>query len=229
MKKQSPKPEELQRECDAEIKRMRELNSKASAADGESAKDVLEKVEASNLLDEVKQTLSAAKGDPDAAAKCEKRLLELKLKLDEASDALEWPALVAEANDWIGQLKELVDQHGTQQQEDKSNDLTEQIEDIIREKKMDRLRKKIEQLRTLYYEILFAQPGFWVGTFNNLEKQKNRMNDQGRATRLLDQGRDCIAKNNVTGLQNVVRQLWDLLPQEIVEQTQRGYQSGLVR
>ena len=69
MKKQSPKPEELQREWDAEMKRMRELNSKASAADGETAKDVLEKVEVSNLLNEVKETLSAAKGDPDAAAK----------------------------------------------------------------------------------------------------------------------------------------------------------------
>ena len=155
--------------------------------------------------------------------------MELKLKLDEASDALEWPALVAEANEWSDYLKKIVDQHGTQQQTDKSEDLTEQVEAIIREKKMDRLRKKIEQLKSLYYEILFAQPGFWVGTFNNLEKQKHRMNDQGRATRLLDQGRDCIARNNVTGLQNVVRQLWDLLPPEVVEQTQRGYQSGLVR
>jgi molecular chaperone DnaK len=229
MKKQSPKPEELQRECDAEIKRMCELNSKASAADGETAKDVLEKVEVSNLLNEVKETLSAAKGDPDAAAKCEKRLLELKLKLDEASDALEWPALVAEANEWIGDVKKLIDQHGTPKQSDKATELTDQIEDIIREKKMDRLRKKIEQLKSLYWEILFAQPGFWVGTFNNLDKQKDRMNDQARATRLLDQGRDCIAKNNITGLQNVVRQLWDLLPPEIVEQTQRGYQSGLTR
>ena len=229
MKKQSPKPEELQRECDAEIKRMRELNSKASAADGETAKDVLEKVEVSNLLDEVRETLSAAKGDPDAAAKCEKRLLELKLKLDEASDALEWPALVAQANEWIGDVKKLVDQHGTPKQGDKATDLTNQIEDIIREKKMDRLRKKIDQLKTLYWEILFAQPGFWVGTFNNLDKQKDRMSDQARATRLLDQGRDCIARNNITGLQNVVRQLWDLLPPEIVEQAQRGYQSGLVR
>ena len=43
----------------------------------------------------------AVKGDVDAAAKCEKRLLELKPKLDEVIDALEWPTLVAEANDWL--------------------------------------------------------------------------------------------------------------------------------
>ena len=142
---------------------------------------------------------------------------------------MEWPALVAEANEWIGHVKKLIDQHGTPKQSDKATDLTDQIEDIIREKKMDRLHKKIEQVKSLYWEILFAQPGFWVGTFNNLDKQKDRMSDQTRATRLLDQGRDCIAKNNITGLQSVVRQLWDLLPPEIVEQAQRGYQSGLVR
>jgi hypothetical protein len=55
------------------------------------------------------------------------------------------------------------------------------------------------------------------------------MSDSARAIRLLEQGRDCIAKNNATGLQNVVRQFWDLLPREVVDAAQRGYQSGLVR
>jgi hypothetical protein len=94
---------------------------------------------------------------------------------------------------------------------------------------MDRLRAKTDQIKGLYYEILFTQPGFWIGAFNNLDKQRNLMSDPSRAARLLNQGHDCIAKENVAGLQNVVRQLWDLLPQEIVEKTQRGYQSGLIR
>jgi hypothetical protein len=54
-------------------------------------------------------------------------LLELKLKLDEAADALEW----------------------------------------------------------LYWEIIFAQAGFWVDQFQQLEKQKDRMRDPTRAIRLL--------------------------------------------
>jgi hypothetical protein len=37
-----------------------------------------------------------------------------------------------------------------------------------------------------------------------------------------------MSKNNMTGLQNVVKQLWSLLPNEIVQAAQRGYQSGLL-
>jgi hypothetical protein len=61
-----------------------------------------------------------------------------------------------------------------------------------------------------------------------MEKEMQKMSDQTRAARLLDQGRDCMSKNNMTGLQNVVKQLWSLLPNEIVQAAQRGYQSGLL-
>ncbi len=81
----------------------------------------------------------------------------------------------------------------------------------------------------LYWEIVFAQPGFWVSQLPRMEKEQARMTDPTRAARLLDQGRDCIAKNNITGLQSIVRQLWELLPRDVAKAAQRGYQSGLVR
>ena len=93
-------------------------------------------------MQDVKESLAAAKADHNAAAKCEKRLLELKLKLDEAADALEWPALVAESRDWLGWLQKVVDQHGNSQQKQKAKDLADEVEEIIREHKPDRLRKE---------------------------------------------------------------------------------------
>lgn len=222
-------PEELRREFNAELKRVRELKTKAIAAQGDTARDVVDGVEESALLEEVKEALAAAKGDPDAAAKCEKRLQELKQKLDEAANSLEWPALVKEAKDWLDSLQRVADQYGSDQQRQKAEDLADEIEEIVRERKSDRLRKKIEKASRLYFEIVTAQPSWWVYQFQQTEKERQKMTDQGRAARLLDQGRECIAKNNVTGLQNVVRQLWDLLPGEVAEQTQRGYQSGLIR
>lgn len=229
LKTRNPVAEFLKSDFEEEMKRFRDLRAKAASTAGETAEELVEKVETSPLMQEVKETLASAKGDPDAAAKCEKRLLELKLKLDEAADALEEPALVAETRDWIGYLKRVADQHGNQQQTDKAAVLTEEAEDLIREHKTERLRKKIEQISRLYYEIIMAQPGWWVHQFQEMEKARQKMTDQGRATRFLEQGRDCMAKNNPTGLQNIVRQLWDLLPDDVVEATKRGYQSGLLR
>ena len=156
-------------------------------------------------------------------------MLELKLKLDEAADALEWPALVAETREWLGELDSTATRHGTQSQRDKAAELADEANDIITERKMDRLRKNLSQVERLYWEIIFAQPGFWVHQFGLLEKEKAKPTDPARAARLLEQGRDCIAKNNITGLQNIVKQFWDLLPKEAVDAAQRGYQSGLVR
>ena len=74
-----------------------------------------------------------------------------------------------------------------------------------------------------------AQPSWWIYQFQEMEKVENKMTDRARAANLLDQGRDCISRNNTTGLQNVVRQLWDLVPSDVVEAAKRGYQSGITR
>ena len=94
-------------------------------------------------------------------------------------------------------------------------------------RKMDRLRNKIDQVLRIYWEIAFAQPSFWVHQLRRMEEEQAKMNDAARASRLLDQGRECLAKDNITGLQNIVRQLWSLLPPEIQEAAQRGYQSNV--
>lgn len=229
MKRHQPNPDELKKDYEAEMKRFREVKSKAAATGGETAERLVEEVEASPLAQDVKETLAAAKADPTAALQGEKRLLELKLKLDEAADALEWPALVSESHDWLGYLAKVADQHGNSQQKQKADDLAAEVEEIIRNHKPDRLRKKIEQIVRLYYEIVMAQSGWWVYQFQKMDEQQGAMSDQAKATKLLGQGRECLAKNNATGLQNVVRQLWDLLPDETVQEAKRGYGATIMR
>jgi molecular chaperone DnaK len=229
MKHNPPEPERLKQEYEAEMKRLRELKAKAGDNAGGSVEESIQEIENSPLIQEVKGTVAAAQGDPDAAMKCEKRLLELKLRLDEAEDTLEWPALLAEVRMWLKDLDTVVSQHGSQAQRDRASQIVDEVDDFIAKRQMDSLRKKLSHVRQLYFEIVFAQPGFWVQQFRWLENEKHKMSDQARALRLLDQGRECIGKNNVTGLQNIVRQLWDLLPSEAVKDAQRGFQSGVVR
>lgn len=142
---------------------------------------------------------------------------------------MEWPALVAKARDWLGWLQKVAGQDGNNEQKQRADELAAEVEEIIRDHKPDRLRKRIEQIARLYWEITFAQPDFWVHQLQRMEKDIEKMSDQARAARLLGQGRDCLAKNNPTGLQSVVRQLWELLPDEAVEEAKRGYGSTIMR
>jgi ElaB/YqjD/DUF883 family membrane-anchored ribosome-binding protein len=177
---------------------------------------------------EIRSKLEAGKDDPVAANQAEKLLLEYKIALDRAEDALKWPAFVAEVNTALEQLDTLVDKSGNPVQRKKADQLREQAEDLIKQKRSDPLRKKLQQITSLHHEILFEQPGFWLGFFNNLVEDRAKMNDKAAADRLIDQGRQFIDRGNVQGLRNVVGQLLVLLPRAIAEARQRGYTGGNV-
>jgi molecular chaperone DnaK len=219
----------IDEDCEKEMKRLRSLLNKAEEVGDETAVNELENLQSSDLVKEIKEAVAAAKGDPDAAEKAEKRLLELKLKLDAAESNVKWPALVAEINDWLEDLNKLVAQHGTQDHQDRYSDLREKTDEIIQQRQTERLGKKLKQVQALYYQVLFSLPSFWVNQFRQLETKRSRMTDQDKAERLFDMGRRYLDQNNANGLKNVVGQLWELLPREVVEEVQRGFGSTLTR
>ncbi|MBV9489341.1 MAG: Hsp70 family protein [Verrucomicrobia bacterium] len=229
MQMHGPDPDVLDREYAAELNRLGELKAKAAAAEGHAALALLASIEESPLMQEVRESLAAAKGDPDAAAKCEKRLLELKLKLDEAANELEWPALIAHARSELSYLENAANAYGDNEQCKRAAKLAEEVDASIREHNADLLRKRIKVVDQLYWEIMFAQPFYWVLELQRIEKLVEKMSDPVRAARLLDQGRDAISKNNALGLQNIVKQLWDLLPRGVVRSSQGDLKGTLVR
>lgn len=217
---------DLQGQFSAEVKRLDDLADKANEAGDDDAEAMIEKVPD---MDEVSDLLDAAKGDPDSANKAEKRLLEIRIQLDKAEDMLKWPALVSEANKALDELDALIDQHGNDHHREQAEQLRDQINELIEQRRSEPLRKKLEQVADVHREILFDQPGFWLGFFNYLVEEQSKMSDQRGAERLINQGRQCITRGNVQGLQNVVAQLLGLLPRDVAETIQRGYQSGVLR
>jgi molecular chaperone DnaK len=228
LKKKPALAEEIKLEGDRVFKRLESLRAKADEAKDPVVAEELERLRSSELVREIEESVSAAKCDADAAEKAEKRLLELKVQLDDAENLVKWPTLLAEVREWLGYLDRVVTQHGTDKQQRRARELHKEVDDLIAEKKPDRLARKLQQIQEFYWEIVVSLPGFWVNQFQNLEKQRLRMTDQARAGRLFDMGRNYLDQNNVDGLKNVVRQLWDLLPIEIVEEVKRGFGSTLI-
>lgn len=229
LRKTQISPVAINEDFESELKRLRSLISQGEDAGDDKTADDLENLRSSDLVNEIKEAVAAAKGDPDAAEKAEKRLLELKLKLDAAEASVKWPALVAEVNDWLEDLNKLVAQHGTDEQQERYDELREQADEIIEKRKTERLAKKLKQVQDLYYELLFSLPSFWVNQFRQLEKKRAQMTDGNKVERLFDMGQRYLEQNNVDGLRNVVGQLWDLLPRQVVEAVQRGFGSTLIR
>jgi molecular chaperone DnaK len=229
MRRHKSQPAQLKADFELEMKRYHEMLKKLRASENREVEKLAKDVENSPLLGEVRSMLESAQADPDAAARCEKRLLELKLKLDEVTTALEWPTLITTARSSLNELNRLCNQSRQSLHRERARELSDDIEETIREQKADRLKRKIEQVKSLVVEIAQHDPNFWVAVFNHYEKERHKLVDQARAALLLEQGRNCIAKNNLVVLQTVVQQLHGLLPNEKLLEDQRGYQSGLLR
>jgi molecular chaperone DnaK len=229
LKKKSALADAIKLECDREFKRLDTLRESADGAKDPGVVEELEELRSSELVREIEESAAAAKGDADAAEKAEKRLLELKVQLDHAEYLIKWPTSVAEVREWLGYLDKVVTQHGTDRQREHANELRKEVDQIIDEKRPERLVRKLKQIQDLYWQIVFSVPAFWVNQFQYLERERAKMADQARAERLFGMGRNYLDQNNVDGLRNVVTKLWDLLPREIVEQAQRGFGSTLIR
>jgi len=224
----TPQKTVLDAEFAVERKRLVELKNEAQGAGDAKSVALIANIENSELLRSLRSNVENSAADPDAALKADKGILELKLRLDEVATRVKLPALIAEARELTNQLNAVIQTHGTEETRAKEKQLRAELEEAITEKNADRVRRKKEELEKLHWSILFAQPAFWVGYFNNLAKSKPQMRDQARADRLIQQGRDCIAANNVDGLRQTVWQLNDLLPKEVAQAIEKGYRSGVI-
>ena len=213
-----------------ELSRLRSLLNQAHDAEDKETVNNLEALLSSDLVKGIKEAVAAAKGDPDAAEKAEKRILELKIKLDDAEADVRWPSLVLEINNSLENLNKLVAQHGTDEQQKRYDDLRDEVDKIIQQRKTNRLGIKLKQVQDLYTQVLFSLPSFWVNQFRQMDNKRTQMKDQSKAERLMDMGQRYLQEDNTDGLRNVVGQLWDLLPQQVVKAAQqRGLGDGLIR
>ena len=217
---------DLEKDLNKELDRLKSIEDEAIAANQSTAISNIGLLRSSELLKEIRSGIIASKGDAVAANKTQYRMLELKKEIDLIEAIVHWPSLIKDAREWVQKLKGIADEFGTSSQKEKARALEQAVEEVIKNKDIDLLEKRQGDVESLFYQILTAQPSFWVNQFKYLEKQKGTMSDQSKADRLFEMGYNYITQNNNGGLQQVVRQLWDLTPDDVVQKAQRGFGPG---
>ena len=90
--------------------------------------------------------------------------------------------------EWLDELDKLVKQHGTDQQQQRSNELATEVEEIIAEKQSNDYRGGRKQVEDLYYRVRFAIPAYWVNQFQWLEGESEMFTNKEDADRLIRHG-----------------------------------------
>lgn len=213
LQKQRPTTAALKLEADKEKKRLTEIRQKAQNTRDSGAHPALQRVDGERMVYEIDNALAASEDEEDAADKCFNRLLDLKVALDQAEDALEWPTLVARAEQEIAWAQEIAQKYGNADDKSAIATLVREVQDMIQTRDPDLLRRKVSELSGARYRILREQPGWWVGVFEDLKNNyRSKLRDRQQGEALFNMGQRAIQTGDVPGLKSAVQQLIDLLP-----------------
>ena len=216
---------ELSDKFDEEKRRLESLQEKADDANNDELVNELEKIESDDDRD---AAFRAARGDVGAAEKARAKLVELQNQLDAAEEKLKWPTFVKEARQLQEQIANVAEITESESLKERANDWSEVVDGIIEKEQQDRLARELEEGHNLQAQLLTSIPAFWVSRFQGMEKDPGVFTDQAAAERLFERGRMYLQENNIDGLTDVVRKLWNLMPQEEAERQQRGVGSTII-
>ncbi len=201
------------------LKAKERLKGLREGADGTAdveAQGGLRRIDGECMIPEIESLVGPAASQIDAARQCSNVLHRLQSSLDDVEDALEWPALVAQAEKALAAADKLVktDEHATAEDRGRFELLERETREAIEDRLPDLLRRRVDALRFLYADVVRRDPGIWVYWLKEAKDQREQMQDVAQAEMLFGRADRAINNNDVNALREAVRGLWQLLPQE---------------
>lgn len=224
-----PEPKQLDKELEKEEKRFNELKEKIEKLGDDSLLNKIEDVKADEKIEEVRVDIQAAHGgDQEAVEKADRRLKDLQIALDPLEYLTHWPVTLGVFEQKATACEEIVGSYGNEDDKDQLPILKQEAEKAIQgkdTKKLEKIGIAIDQLR---WGVLFKQPGFWIGALQNIKESNVFFSDKKRAQELISEGDIALQRQDIDSIQSIVRQLWDLMPQqEQDENKERVSDSGI--
>lgn len=197
-------PAEVKVELDKEIVRCKELRE--VAPENEALTNFERK--AGELTEELN---AASAGDQEARQKVLGDLLDLKMTLDIAENNTRWERLLAELAALKESARDLFTSHGTEEQKSQLELLIKEADSAASKKSADLLDGKLESIRSVYWRLLFSFDEYWVAAFRRLDEGQPKFADPNTATRLIEEGRRALGRQDIESLKTIVPQLWGVL------------------
>jgi molecular chaperone DnaK len=213
---------ELRKEAREQKTRLSDVRERAARTGAHKAGQALSRIEDEELLGQVDRLIEAAETEPEAVPELDRRLRQLAAAVDEAEDAVEWPTLLEKAEEACRETEKIVNEHGGSGDKKKLRAIKENLQRATDAGDPDLLRRHIDELDMLYFEVVDRLPGFHVARFEWLVERAQSMRDPGQAEQIIAQGRRAINNNDIDGLKAANRQLLSLLPRDIQEEARHA-------
>jgi len=216
--KLSPKiePVHIEKDLQGEEKRLKKVEADIQNADDKAVKEQLIEGRIDEDIKEIKGDIEAAKGgDPDAVEKADRRLKEFRQKIDSIEYLANWPITLKQYNEVMSDCEEIANSYGSNEEKDQIAAIKDEAVKAISNKDAKRLKKIIDELMSVRWTVLFRQPGFWVGAFQEIKKNPKGFRNQKRGEELLEEGGMALQRQDLDSLKSIMIELWSLTPSEV--------------
>ena len=209
-------PKHIAVDLEEEEKRLKKLKQKMYHIKDKNIEQEFSEEGANKEINEIRNNIKAAKGgDPGAMEKADRGLKELKQKLDSIDSLLEWPIALKRYTEIIDDCKDIVSEHGNDEDKDQVDSLEKEVKKAISNKDLLRLNKITEEIGGIRWAVLFRNIDFWIAAFQEIKKNPGRFaNKQKRAEELIEEGNIALQRQDFDSLKSIMWELWNLLPSE---------------
>jgi molecular chaperone DnaK len=207
-----PDPADLAREAGAERQRLADVRERNRALGNPVADAVLARIDDEGTEHDVAGLVAAAGSDPDAATTAHRRMLDLRVAVDEADDELAWPELVAAARDILAQVRDIANASGDETDRSEMPWFEAAVAEAVEARDTPLLLQRMDQLKVHGARILDRSGVLQVMIFQSLVSCGADMTNPALAARLFDEGHRALAVGDHGRLRSVNAQLSGLLP-----------------
>lgn len=108
----------------------------------------------------------------------------------------------------------IVHEHGNDREKQKLREIINREQAFIHSTNPERIVAETTSLGRIRFQILMRLPDFLISMFEHQVERRVSMNDQAQAKQFIEHGRQLIQSQSWDDLRQVIRSLWDLLPQD---------------
>jgi hypothetical protein len=212
--------------------RLGELQQEASEANLPTTCDQAASLKKSAEMNEARQKVQSLKGGGAdaqvAAGQARNMLVGLAKQVAELEKQVALPAAIKGFNEGCDQARRLVSSQRNDDAKRVVEELVRQGNAAVQANDCDGVMHATEQLRFLAMTLLRKDPAFLTAMLHRLSQQEHEFTDRTAARRLLAEGAAAAQRRDADAMDSVVRQLFSLLPQNVVQSVQGGAGSDII-
>ena len=209
----------LRKEFKAENDRVADVLKRANAQNSDEASKL------DGIVDDINSKWDAA-GAVEGAAQIQRRIIEMRVILDDLEERSKFPEKAEDVKARIEEIEEYSAEMNSAQRSE-LKDIKERLVEVEARKSVAEVERFRQDVLNLWREVYVDRFDFWAGNLAYLYKTRDRLPNTAEVNRLFEQGARAMDLKDKESVRRCVIRLWDLSPQDVVEEAKRGHGSDV--